>query len=73
MSMPRIAWAALRASPTLCTTLMPPALPRPPIFTCALTTQGNPIRSAAATASGTVRAGMPDGTGMSWRAKSCLP
>ena len=41
--------------------LMPPALPRPPISTCALTTQGYPTSSAAATASATVVAGAPVG------------
>src|SRR5512133_4372811 len=73
MSMPRIASAAARASSSSWATLMPPAFPRPPIFTCALMTHGKPISLAAATASSTVRAWRPSGTGMSWRAKSCLP
>src|SRR5919202_4777577 len=52
---------------------MPPSLPRPPICTCAFTTQGKPTASAASTASGSVLAGRPSGTGIPWRAKSCLP
>ena len=71
--MPRIASALSRASSALAAILIPPAFPRPPIFTCALITAGKPTFSAAATASSTVRAGMPDGTGISWRAKSCFP
>ena len=40
MSIPRIAWACASASWRSLATLIPPALPRPPICTCALTTQG---------------------------------
>ena len=53
--------------------LMPPALPRPPIWTWALITTGKPSSSAAFTASGTVVAGLPSGTGTPCFAKSCLP
>src|SRR3954452_21156538 len=73
MSIPRMLLACSSASWRFWATLMPPALPRPPICTCALTTQGYPISSAAATASSTVVAGEPLGTGTPWRAKSCLP
>ena len=46
------------------TTLTPPALPRPPAWICAFTTQtGPPSCSRAFTASSTVNAGMPFGTG----------
>src|SRR4051794_33546061 len=73
MSIPRMFSACCSASTRSEATLMPPALPRPPICTCALTTQGYPISSAAATASSTVVAGAPLGTGTPCRAKSCLP
>src|SRR5919107_3550502 len=52
---------------------MPPALPRPPICTCALTTQGKPTSGPAATASSSVWAFLPSGTGTPCFAKSCLP
>src|SRR3954447_19035743 len=73
MSMPRIAPACSRASSSFWAILMPPALPRPPIFTCALMAQGKPTSLAAETASSTVLAGRPSGTGIPCRAKSCLP
>ena len=42
----------------------PPALPRPPAWTCALTTQTGPGNSrAAATASASLAAALPAGTG----------
>ena len=63
MSRPRIASAAVAASSGLCTTLTPPALPRPPALTCALTTTVPPIFSAAAFASSGVSAMMPASTG----------
>ena len=49
--------------------LTPPPLPRPPAWICALTTQtGPPSFCAASTASCTVNAGMPRGTGTpKWR------
>ena len=73
MSIPMMAFAWVSASTRSFATLIPPAFPRPPICTCALTTQGYPISSAAATASSTVVAGAPLGTGTPWRANSCLP
>ena len=50
MSMPRIARAASAASSGVRATFTPPALPRPPTLTCALTTTTPPIRSAIALA-----------------------
>ena len=51
--MPRMAEACSKASSAVLASLTPPALPRPPALTCALTTQG-PIFSAAARASSAV-------------------
>ena len=45
--MPRIASACASASSASLASLMPPALPRPPIWTWALTTTGKPSASAA--------------------------
>jgi hypothetical protein len=51
-------------SSTDLTTLTPPALPRPPAWICAFTTQTGPPSSVAAlTASSTPNAGTPRGTG----------
>ena len=47
MSMPRIALAWASASSASLASLMPPALPRPPIWTWALITTGKPSSSAA--------------------------
>src|SRR3954469_7632953 len=67
MFMPRMASAAAWASSGLLVTLTPPALPRPPVFTCALTTvtppDFGPICSAAARASSGVVAMAPASTG----------
>lgn len=41
MSMPRIRDATSLASSVVAANLMPPALPRPPVCTWALTTTGN--------------------------------
>ena len=41
----------------------PPALPRPPVWTWALTTTGSPSPEAAATASVVEKATSPEGTG----------
>ena len=49
--MPRIAFACSSASLRSLASLMPPALPRPPIWTWALMTTGKPSSSAASTAS----------------------
>ena len=51
MSRPRISPARSAASSGVAASLMPPALPRPPVSTCALTTTGPPISAAAACAS----------------------
>ena len=48
---PSIAAAASRASDAEATSLTPPALPRPPAWTCALTTTRPPSSSAAAATS----------------------
>src|SRR5665647_1255294 len=63
MSMPRIAAAAASASSGEWASLTPPALPRPPVFTCAFTTTVPPIFSAAARASAGVSATIPASTG----------
>jgi hypothetical protein len=47
-------------------TFTPPALPRPPVLTCALTTTTPPSFSAAAFASSGVSAMMPGSTGTSY-------
>src|SRR3954453_21392326 len=52
---------------------MPPALPRPPTSTCALTTTWPPSSAAAARASSGERATRPSETGIPWRLKSSLP
>ena len=61
MSMPRIAAAFSRASSGVLASFTPPALPRPPVFTWALTTTAVPssaaAAAAAASASSTVRPG----------------
>ena len=67
MSMPRMARACSSASSAVLATLTPPALPRPPVLTCALTTVtpplAAPMRSAAARASSGVVATAPASTG----------
>src|SRR5882724_7560479 len=61
--MPRI-WRAARSAPSASSaSLMPPALPRPPACTCALTTTRLPSRVATARASAGVVATSPVGTG----------
>src|SRR5712671_1886326 len=55
---------AQRTAPGDFTPWTPPALPRPPAWICALTTTtGEPSWRAAWTASSTVKAGAPRGTG----------
>ncbi len=51
MSSPRMSWARALASSGLSASFTPPALPRPPVFTCALTTTGAAISRAIASAS----------------------
>ena len=53
--------ACSRASSALFAILTPPAFPRPPISTCALTTTGSRSARAAETASSTVVTGSPSG------------
>jgi len=65
--------ACSRTSSTSLASLTPPALPRPPTFTWALTTTGYPDASAWATASSTVSATPPLEMGMPNRAKYCFP
>src|SRR5258708_3001975 len=72
--MPRIFPARSRTSSTDLATLTPPALPRPPAWICAFTTQTLPPSVCAAlTASSTEKAGMPRGVGMPKRRKISLP
>src|SRR5215475_2035422 len=61
--MPRICSAVLRASSDVRASLMPPAFPRLPAGTCALTTQG-PIFVAAVAASAAVLQSIPRSVGM---------
>ena len=62
-----------RRRPGSSASLTPPALPRPPVSTCALTTTRPPSSSAAARASSGVVATPPSETGIPKRAKSSLP
>src|SRR5271166_2076027 len=73
MFIPRIAVAGPTTSRSSLANLMPPALPRPPISTCALTTLGAGFARMIATASSTVCATLPAGTGMPAAANSSLP
>ena len=67
--------AAWMASSTVFTSLTKPALPRPPAWTCALTTTSDSpeprMRSVSATASSTVSTIRPGGTGMPASERSC--
>src|SRR5690625_3399240 len=63
MSMPRIALSYSFASSAFLASFTPPALPRPPILTWALTTVTPPSFSAAALASSGVSATIPASTG----------
>src|SRR5665213_1373033 len=71
MSMPMICAAAWRASSGVFTSLIPPALPRPPTGTCALTATGPSSAHAFAASSG-VRATRPGGIGMPSDARTSL-
>ena len=73
MSMPRMSVARACASSALAASLTPPALPRPPTFTCALTTTRPPSRSAIARASCGVVATPPSSTGKPCRANRSRP
>src|SRR5688572_10062546 len=63
MSRPRMSWARALASSALSASFTPPALPRPPVFTCALTTTGAAISRAMASACSGVSATPPGSTG----------
>src|SRR2546427_2952864 len=69
MSMPMICSAAARASSGVCASLMPPALPRPPTGTWALTATG-PSSPHARAASSAVRATLPGGIGIPSEART---
>src|SRR6266702_1573202 len=69
MSMPRMAAALASVSSGVSASFTPPALPRPPVFTCAFTTTVCPNRSAAARACAGVVATAPGSTGTPWAAK----
>src|SRR5262245_34963844 len=73
MSIPRISPARASTSSAFAASLMPPAFPRPPMSTCALTTTGYPMASAAARASAGLVASRPSDTGMPWCRKSSFP
>src|SRR3954465_4340290 len=73
MSRPRMSWAFDSASAGSSASLTPPALPRPPVRTWALTTTGPPSSSAAARASSGVVASRPSETGIPNCLKSCFP
>src|SRR5512139_2276439 len=71
--LPSMPAAAAATSSTVFASFTPPALPRPPACTCALTTQTLPPRaSAAASTSPIVDAVLPGGKGIPNSAKSCL-
>ena len=70
--MPRMACAAASASCGVAASLIPPALPRLPVATCALTTHG-PMRCAAFAASPGVVARAPSGTAMPAARSNALP
>src|SRR2546427_9689005 len=65
MSIPRICPATVRASSSDSAALMPPALPRPPTRTCALTMHGSGGSRISAGEDATI----PRGPGMRYRAK----
>ena len=69
MSSPRIAAAFSCASAGVLASLTPPALPRPPVLTCAFTTTVRPISAAAAAASSGVSTVRPGSTGTPCAAK----
>src|SRR3954465_1348860 len=63
MSSPRLSWARALAPAGWSARCTPPALPRPPTFTCALTTTGAEISRAIASACSGVSATPPGSTG----------
>ncbi len=72
MSIPRMAWAFSRASSGVLASFTPPALPRPPVCTCALTTTAPPSCRAICSACSGVVATSPMGTGIPCAARSSL-
>jgi hypothetical protein len=70
--LPRMLSAAWAASSGVRASLMPPALPRPPISTCALTTTGLPSRSATAFAPAGVLTTSPCGVGTPKSLRICF-
>src|SRR4051794_6425295 len=70
--MPRMSLARAAASSGSGGSLTPPALPRPPALTCALTITRPPMASAAARASSGVVATLPTGTGTPYEPNSSL-
>src|SRR5262245_29851749 len=70
--MPIISSAVWRACSGLFTTLMPPALPRPPAWTCAFTTTVPPMSRAACSASAAVVTKRPGGTSIPYSRSSAL-
>ena len=60
-------------SSTVFASLTPPPLPRPPAWICAFTTTGKPRPFPASTASSTVYATLPFGTGTPYWARTPLP
>ena len=74
MSIPRIVCARAPRPPRASSaSLMPPAFPRPPVSTCALTTTCPPSSCAAARASAGLVARRPSDTGIPNRRKSSFP
>src|SRR6266550_2507602 len=71
MSIPMICSAALLASSGVRASLIPPALPRPPTGTCALTATGPSLAHAAA-ASSALRTTSPGGIAMPSEARTSL-
>ena len=68
-----MSFAFCSASSGLSASFTPPALPRPPVSTCAFTTTGPPSSCAAARASCGESARRPSETGMPTRRKSSFP
>src|SRR3954469_16728123 len=70
MSRPRMPLAFSTASSGVSASFTPPALPRPPVLTWALTTTGLPMRSATPRAASAVSTVSPGSTGTPCLAKS---
>src|SRR5712692_8576804 len=70
--MPSICLPMSRAASGVSASFTPPALPRPPTWTCALITTRPPISRAMASTSSSVSAALPFGTGSPYDAKTSL-